>query len=319
MMVCKTIYHNFIGSNPDPNYGKVMKDTHWVIRGKLLGLSLVTVPYVGARIILRTGALLTGDFVRSGLELAERRWELEMQDFRLGYGATTPNLRTIRAKEISKELILNICKIVTLPFAIIGLVFSAITGVFFPYQGRAMYGAIEHAWSRNVDNPIPGFDYLAICMQPDRVHEDKFYGQWSNLGRDTKRQFHKAYYDLRRYVLRRQEFFEKENVFQLLEELPKSIKDVPCTLEDIAELQRLFQGIFAERVLANNVSIVQNGEDDEQEPAIADLKRQLRELVERIKEKASSSNLQQQELNTDSASDEDPSQGQPVHIDNDDD
>jgi hypothetical protein len=159
-------------------------DSDQDIRLKMVALSLGQAPIMSIRMLGRIGAIFRGDFVRAGRHFAEKAWKLERQTWSLNPNpkALPPDESSLRNKVILHtiwQLIKNIVKIVTYPLAMIALQFAALYGIINPADGRRMFSAIEHAWSRDYFEPDwcwQFLDYLAPCMQPKDVWESRnFY------------------------------------------------------------------------------------------------------------------------------------------------
>lgn len=165
-------------------------------------LVVFQIPYMlGIRLQRRIINLLQGDFIFKGYQQAEHEWLTEnsknSQAWSPHFTWISPpvgytSLYTNTIIKILWELVKEIAKIVTYPFAMIALEYSALHGVFInPQDGRKMWSSIEYVWS--VSDPVDNTDqidvcldslhFLAPCLQPDNVWEER------NLFR-TKTMYH---------------------------------------------------------------------------------------------------------------------------------
>lgn len=223
-------------------YGAAHPDTKDFVRGKLMVLFFVQPFVIVPRIPYRLWGIVKGNSVHIGLQKAEKEWRLETQKWRLedkDKGLPPPSQNSFRLKvagKVSWQLVKDIVKVATYPIAWIGMEFATLYGSLFnPYDGRALFATLEHAWSSDELFPLSivgGLDiqlgeYLAKCMQPQAVWKER------NLYR-----FADHYHpDTLRNVLRnvefslknQKEFFEKENVLTSIltcvDDYQKNIKD----------------------------------------------------------------------------------------------
>ena len=165
-------------------YGIWAKETRNEVRFKCCQLALAFTPIVAVRMAYRTCTLLTGDFIRAGLEKAENEWQLTSQECSIDPKKPLPSYSLIVAKHALWQLAKNVAKIVTYPIALIGLVFASLYGIIDPLNGRFLIAAIEHAWSRDtIEHPSTkacfAYDrfyfgeYFPVCMQPGEVFDQK--------------------------------------------------------------------------------------------------------------------------------------------------
>ncbi|MDE3046558.1 MAG: hypothetical protein KGJ02_07965 [Verrucomicrobiota bacterium] len=162
-------------------YGFSTRDTPWELRKKFFPLCIFTFPGTAARIAYRTLALLSGDFIRSGLAKGEAEWQLKSQEWSLNSNRKIeqlPSHSLLLIKHILRDLVLNVLKIVTYPLACIALQFTALYGLLDPINGRAAFSRIEEIWSRDISSGIRSCglfiqfsEFSAPCMQPKDVWE----------------------------------------------------------------------------------------------------------------------------------------------------
>lgn len=163
-------------------FGHAVHDSNNQLRYKFIGLSFIQVPVMLMRIVYRIIRLFHIDFVDAGIQLARREWQLARLKHWKHCTAqlieyTEPSWKWVVAKNISLQLIKNILKIATYPLAIVGMELVSVYGLINPLSARAMYGMIEHAWSRDVleasNNNWRLSDYFSPCMQPKAVWEER--------------------------------------------------------------------------------------------------------------------------------------------------
>lgn len=198
-------------------FGAVDPDSDCEIRQKMFALLIVQAPAMGlGRIPARIFALLTGDFIAAGIHFAKKEWHLERQLWSLSGNrkGKPPGKCALYGKIIKHslwQLIKNIVKIATYPIAIVGLQFAALYGLFNPLDGRKLWAMIEHAWSRDYIGEgwrWKDCDYLAPCMQPKRVWDQRnFYSSFSD-----PRTLRSLLLEIVNIVRENRVFFERENV-----------------------------------------------------------------------------------------------------------
>ncbi len=110
------------------------------------------------RIPCRILTLLSGDFIRAGIKIGERKYKIATSPL-VKLKGPTPSQKSLIAKEICIQLVKNIVKIATYPLAIIGIQLSTLLALVSPLPGRRMIGVIESAWSRDgyelINDPKP--------------------------------------------------------------------------------------------------------------------------------------------------------------------
>ncbi len=169
-------------------YGAAHPDTKDIVRTKLIFLFFLQSVVMVPRIPYRLWGIIKGNSVRIGFHKAQQEWRLKTQKWRLkekDQGLPPPSQNSFRLKvagKVSYQLVKDIVKVATYPLAWVGMEFAALYGSLFnPYDGRAMFGAIEHAWSSDELFPTPDFnphyitlgEYLARCMQPQSVWKER--------------------------------------------------------------------------------------------------------------------------------------------------
>ncbi len=160
-------------------YGHRSKDEPIGIRMKLGLLGFYQAPLVAFRMVYRVFTLLSGDFVRTGLEKANRINQLALQKWsKKTENSFYPALRQEKMKQVLWQLTKNIAKIVVYPLALIANLFICVYGMFDPYGGRAIYAEIEETLSSNGLLFRKGFGETlhllgeaAICMKPRDVYD----------------------------------------------------------------------------------------------------------------------------------------------------
>lgn len=167
-------------------YGHMTKDSNAGLRAKFALLSLIQAPVMLlGRIPYRIYGVLSGDFIDSGVKAAKKEWQIKEQQWSMQASAKNsikPSYNFIVAKHVTWHLLKNICKIITMPLAIVAQQFAALYGLINPLDGRILFSAINDLWSRAI---IPmhstGFrgymlhisDYLGFCLQPKDVWDNK--------------------------------------------------------------------------------------------------------------------------------------------------
>lgn len=201
--------HYFRDENTGELYGHTTGDSSSCLRKKFLGAFLIQIPVVLLlRIPSRVVAILSGDFVRSGCEKARNEWKNKMQQWSLdpNVEVSPPRFYSIvLAKHILWQLTKNVAKVVTYPLALVGMVFVSVYGLFAPVTARALYGAIESAWSRD-STPSSGRsreicqsitvykvwlhinEFIGPCFQTKAVWEkNNLYRQFHDYDENTLR------------------------------------------------------------------------------------------------------------------------------------
>jgi len=168
-------------------YGHMTKDSNAGLREKFALLSLIQAPVMLlGRIPYRIYGVLSGDFIDSGVKAAKKEWQLKQQQWSLQSPVEKSSIKLgynfIAAKHVTWHLLKNICKIVTLPLAIVAQQFAALYGLINPLDGRILFSAINDLWSRAII-PMHGTrfraemlhisDYLGFCLQPKDVWDNK--------------------------------------------------------------------------------------------------------------------------------------------------
>lgn len=170
-------------------YGHITKDSDQELRAKLAFLSAIQAPIMLlGRLPYRLYAVCSGDFVKSGIKAAKKEWQLKCQERSLQW----PKKSSIKlfngynftiAKHVMWHLLKNICKIITIPLAIIAQQFAALYGLINPLDGRIIFAAIAELGSRDVipiyakdefaEKMLQLSDYLGLCLQPKDVWDSK--------------------------------------------------------------------------------------------------------------------------------------------------
>lgn len=253
-------------------YGAAHPDTKDFVRTKLIVLfflqSFVMVP----RIPYRLWGIVKGNSVHIGMQKAEKEWRLETQKWRLegkNAGLPPPSQNSFRLKvagKVSWQLVKDIAKVATYPIAWIGMEFAALYGSLFnPYDGRAMFGTIEHAWSSDElfpDQAAGGRDiqlgeYLAKCMQTQEVWKERNLYRFADYYHPTT--LRSVLRNVEFSLKNQKEFFEKENVLTsvltCIDDYQKNIKDYSLTASDEIKIgqnnkQRLIRSEL-EKILSN--------------------------------------------------------------------
>lgn len=169
-----------------------------------------------ARIPARIFTLLTGDFIVSGCEFANRKWLVLKQKYNLESNLWLAGLRIGYS---FTELLKNIIKIATYPIACVGLQLAAIYGMFSPNDGRLIFSTIEDLWARNFINitHLPDSnisviwlqvtDYIGLCMQSKDVFDQK--NLYRVLGTYYPSSPKTLSYDVASTLKNNREYFEK--------------------------------------------------------------------------------------------------------------
>lgn len=166
------------------------KHTNNEMRWKFFKLTIGAIVLLFYKTVGRVVLLATGDFVMGGYSIAKKKHELKVQQWSLN---VQKNIATSNAPpgkrqfalscawHISAEFVLNIVKIVTLPFAMIAKFFVCLYGIIDPVHGSFAQSDIEEMWTRNgLMNEVDGSgfsydsidqlcDYDSPCMQPRNV------------------------------------------------------------------------------------------------------------------------------------------------------
>jgi len=181
-------------------YGHITRDSDQELRTKLAFLSAIQAPIMLLRLPYRLYAVCSGDFVKSGIRAAKKEWQLKCQERSLQW----PKKSSIKlfnsynftiAKHVMWHLLKNICKIITIPLAIIAQQFAALYGLINPLDGRIIFAAIAELGSRDVyaKDEFAGemlwlSDYLGLCLQPKDVWDSKrLYCLYSSYNSQTIR------------------------------------------------------------------------------------------------------------------------------------
>jgi|GEM_PF-4362101 len=163
-------------------FGHITKDTPFMLRVKFceaffgqacLGV-LVHLPY-------KVCDLLSGGFVRRGIEIGNRKWE-HLQH--LDPQARFKNLRI--TGYLLLELAKDVTKIATLPLALVSKQFIALVGLLDPMDARFAYAAIEDAYATGYEEKGAIGDRVSLwlnfsmpCGQSKEVWDHRnIYKQW---------------------------------------------------------------------------------------------------------------------------------------------
>ena len=261
-------------------YGKDSKDNLLSLRAKFFVLLLSIAPLIAIRITYRSITLLTGDFIRSGRELAQEEWQIKSQKWSLSEASTPcPNRSSIIAKHVLWQLAKNVAKIVTYPIALVGLLLASLYGIFDPINGRAWFAAIEETWSRDALHLSKGDlfsslgfrlgEFIAICMQPKDVWNAKnFYQGVPYYHPET----------LRSLLLSIQFLIEKKNLF-----FNKEGVNTQKILHFISTIQNHIKSVSSRDTLETNES--SNLEQTEPQQRIKNLLKQVLEKLKNIENK----------------------------------
>ncbi len=180
------------------------------------------------RVIFRVGSLLSGDFIRPGVEngkyewqLKCQKWSLQSKDISLKPGV---NARRIAiAKHVAIECAKNVVKIPFYVLMVTPLFLIALYGLICnPYDADVAFGSIENLCARNWI-PLPetntaGWnariiqlgDYLAACKQPNGVINQKnLYRLFKNYNSGTYRS---QIVFISNELMNKREFFHAENI-----------------------------------------------------------------------------------------------------------
>lgn len=211
--------------NSEEVYGAAHPDTKDIVRTKLIVLFFLQTVVMVPRIPYRLWGIIKGNSVQIGLHKAQQEWRLETQKWRLegqAAGKPPPSQNSFRLKvagKVSYQLVKDIVKVATYPLAWIGMEFAALYGSLFnPYDGRAMFGAIEHAWSSDELFPIPGQggqdimlgEYLAKCMQPQSVWKERNLYRFADYY--APRTLRSSLRDVEFSVKNQEKFFKEEGI-----------------------------------------------------------------------------------------------------------
>ena len=153
---------------------------------RMLGLTSFIVPLITTLVLIpaRICYLLTGDFIRSGKAIGRENWERATLKTK-----SILNKYSFIRKEICKQLILNILKIVTYPLAMIALMFAGGIMMASPLFGMHAWAFIENFMSRDASGVTKTqtkrlVDFILADIQP--MHEycrrNLCSASWKNLG-----------------------------------------------------------------------------------------------------------------------------------------
>lgn len=151
-----------------------LKDSPLILRLKFLQV-LLTAPvlFLALRPIARTFFLLTGSWANGAVEKSQKVWMQKcVSHFREQKEPPAPRIYDqMLALNTLGQLSKDILKCVTLPLALIGVLFGALWGMVNPYDGRKIIAITEKLWSIDMPycsevRPLVGItNYLAMCMQ----------------------------------------------------------------------------------------------------------------------------------------------------------
>lgn len=198
MTIKETLFYKWEDLRDDTGHG-IVKD---VKTGKIYGngcdielrmsfiaLSIFQVISSPFRLTYRVLSLCAFDFAVAGYRNAKVEWLNDKHKWQLSQQEEYLKSRTITqlpptsaafywkvAKNIPRELIINIFKIVTYPLAVIALEFAALYGIFKPLDGRGLYSWIEDISAKRAPYDTTAFtvqgifffqllNYSAPCLQ----------------------------------------------------------------------------------------------------------------------------------------------------------
>jgi len=169
------------------SYG-MLHDPNNDIRVKLCVIAIFQIPWgLCVRMPYRAICLLTGDFFSEGVHKANKAWELERQQWSMNKTNETDTLPPSdtdllfkATREVLKQLVINIVKVVTYPLAMIAIEFAALYGlILHPLDGRKFLATIEEAYSEGIlregefQRDLHAFGDFFVCMQPEDVWKRK--------------------------------------------------------------------------------------------------------------------------------------------------
>lgn len=208
------------------------QDSDAIIRGKMAALTIGTVPAMGIRIVYRLYLMCRGDFYHAGKIDGEKSWHRSRQLWSLGKSSgTLPPGKCSRGFKIvlhtTWQFLKNIAKIAFYPLAIVGFLLISLFAQAFPREGRYLWAALEHAFSRDhIQNDLyPLSDYLAICMQPKQVIAERHFHKLDSPETYDPYYIQSLYRNIKYQIIENQAFYHDELGADKCKEILELIKE----------------------------------------------------------------------------------------------